>query len=153
MRDPNPFYPVVCALRSQYCIRSRICLRCLSVCQFDRHRLAGARGIKASVMQVLLRNRPASRGIVSISTWYTCSDQISFVEEKIPLAATFEGSFRSAFGGTEGRRASRQPDGGVGGSAKSVKRKLPLSWRSFVLDGYLQGYHNTTFALNMSIGC
>jgi hypothetical protein len=75
---------------------------------------------------------------------------VPFGEEHVPLAATFEGSFRSVFGGIEGTSPVPAASAVAARSTKSTRAKIVVVGDGdFVLDASLHGYQNITFALNL----
>lgn len=143
---PNPFYPVIARFdRSNAAVANLPPVVLPYVSSIDV-RLSVARGVNASIVASSSAQSASLTGDSIDVNLVHMLEQVSFGEENIPLAATFEGSFKSAFGGTEGRRVAAASRG----TSKNPQTRIAVvGGGNFVLDGYQQGYHNTTFALNI----
>ena len=147
---PNPFYPVVVHFNRDNAAVADLPPVVLPYVSSIDVRLASARGIHASVVASSSSQSARVMGDSIDMNLVRMLNRIPLVEEKIPLAATFEGDFKSSFGGPEGRRVSQpavsapQRPGNVPHTRVAV-----VGSGNFILDGYQQGYHNITFALNM----
>jgi gliding-associated putative ABC transporter substrate-binding component GldG len=138
----NPFYPVVTRFERDNAMVANLSPIVLPYVSSLDTRLAAARGVEARIVATSSDQSARLAGDSLSIDPALVTTHISFGEENIPLAASLEGSFRSAFGGREGR--------GVGGTGRSVRTKMVVVGDGeFVLDGATRGYGNIAFALNV----
>ncbi len=142
---PNPFFPVVADFdRDNPTVANLPPIVFPYVSSIDP-RLAAVRGIDAKVVaSSSSRSDRVSGDSIDINP-ASVTGRVPFGEEHIPLAATFEGSFRSAFGGLETKTPAASAN-----STKNTRAKIVVVGDGdFVLDASQHGYQNITFALNL----
>lgn len=144
---PNPFFPLVTDFNKNMPAVAQLPSIVLPYTSSIDVRLASVRGVDASVVA---SSSPQSARLsgddIDISTSRVMS-QVAFNEERIPLAATFEGSFKSAVG-TLKSKPGKNPVGRP--ASKSVRtRMVVIGDGDFLVDGITRDFNNTTFALNL----
>ncbi|HCV42147.1 MAG TPA: hypothetical protein DGH68_01590 [Bacteroidetes bacterium] len=150
-QGPNPFLPVVADFDGSTVMLANRFPVVLPYASSIDVRLASARGIATTV---LARSSSLSGRLTGDSVDINpahLDGRAFFGEERIPLAATFEGSFKSAFSYWQGQSGS--PSAGALSApwrAKSIRTKIVVVGDGdFVLDGSGNGYHNTMFAVSL----